>query len=69
MESLSFQGTTSTFYPFKPGIVIKSPRAILEGPDYESQRQRIGLEFRVERQILELLGPNPRIVKYIFAPV
>ncbi|KAI0876494.1 kinase domain-containing protein, partial [Hypoxylon argillaceum] len=65
MELLPFQGTTSVFFRVKEGIVLKSPRTIsTESQNYEQLTNRIALEFHVEREILELLGSNPRIVKY-----
>ncbi|KAL9635344.1 MAG: hypothetical protein Q9204_002659, partial [Flavoplaca sp. TL-2023a] len=58
--------STSAIIYLRPGVVLKSPREIWkESAAYEKLREKIKREFLIEREIFQLLGSHPRIVKYL----
>ena len=62
-------GSTSALIPLRPGVVLKSPREIWkESAAYEELREKIKREFLIEREIFQLLGSHPRIVKFVHTP-
>lgn len=67
MESLPYRGSTSNFYRFDSGTVLKSPLEVWEG---NSNRERLQAESKVairfEGQILQRLGSHPRIVPFVY---
>ncbi|KAI0810001.1 kinase-like domain-containing protein [Xylaria sp. FL0064] len=61
-----FQGSTSRFCHIKPGVILKYPVEVWkESGAYQKLTDEITNNFLVERQILDLLGEHPRIVKYL----
>ncbi|CAH0023476.1 unnamed protein product [Clonostachys rhizophaga] len=60
----SFCGSTSRFYRLD-GVILKCPVEIWkESSAYQRLTDDIAHSFAVERQILDMLGEHPRIVKY-----
>jgi hypothetical protein len=61
MEIVSDGGRTSIVYRLKEGLVLKLPRSSVP----EGFRAEIASAFVIEKQLLERLGPGPRIVRYV----
>jgi hypothetical protein len=58
-----YRGSTSCFYRLEEGVLLKYPVQIRgEGSSRNIFIEKIGNNFSVERQILNLLGQHPRIV-------
>lgn len=61
----SFRGSTSRFYRVDGGILKCPVEVWKESRAYEKLTDEIANSFAVERQILDMLGNHPRIVKSI----
>jgi hypothetical protein len=62
-----FQGSTSRFCRIEPGVILKYPIEVWkESCAYQKLTDEITNNFSVERQILDLLGEHPRIVKFVY---
>ncbi|KZF20457.1 kinase-like protein, partial [Xylona heveae TC161] len=62
------QGSTSLIAKISPGVVIKYPRYSWwhsEAPGTQPMVKAMKDSFKVERQLLEILGSHPRIIRYI----
>ncbi|EKD16956.1 uncharacterized protein L3040_006241 [Drepanopeziza brunnea f. sp. 'multigermtubi'] len=69
MESLPYRGSTSSFYRFDSGTVLKSPMKVWEGnPNRERLQAENEVAIRFEGQILYKLGSHPRIVPFVDPP-
>ncbi|KAF5017626.1 hypothetical protein F66182_10426 [Fusarium sp. NRRL 66182] len=60
----SFRGSTSRFYRVDGGILKCPVEVWKESRAFEKLTDDIANSFAVERQILDMLGDHPRIVKY-----
>ncbi|MCJ1474029.1 hypothetical protein MMC13_002687 [Lambiella insularis] len=66
MTTLTYYGSTCIFYRVRPGVVLKSPVQVWEKSLHRKKlSEEIAHSFFVERQIFEMLGQHPRIVKYL----
>jgi hypothetical protein len=62
LSRASFPGSTAILFRVRPGVILKAP--VRMGHDQVIQeRQDVLNKFNIERQILERLGPHPRIVR------
>ncbi|KAF2835319.1 kinase [Patellaria atrata CBS 101060] len=68
MESLPYHGSTSDFFRFDTGRIIKLPMKVWEGnPNHQELEEEMERAISFERKILEKLGSHSRIVPYLGA--
>ncbi|CAG8981742.1 hypothetical protein HYALB_00013354 [Hymenoscyphus albidus] len=66
MESLTYRGSTSDFFRFSSGIIVKSPMRVWAGnPNQQKLEEEMEKAISFEQQVLEKLGDHPRIVPYL----
>lgn len=59
----AFPGSTAVFFRPRKGVILKA--AVKIGEDQViKKRQNVDSYFTIEEQILQRLGPHPRIIRY-----